>query len=256
MNPMLKPISDLIVPRVAGLSLDPRDLDLDALADLEPKSLSSTKPGGITFATSIDKVAALRACAPEFAFVPLAWPTEDHVGTIFRTENPKLWFVRTLRLRLEKCGDSGPSIHKGANVSIDPTAAVGGRGFGYVRTEDGSLLHFPHIGGVSLMDDVEIFPFANVDRGALSNTEIGAGTKVDHYVHVAHNVVVGAHTMLAAKAVLCGSSKVGNHCFVGVGALIKNGVTVGNRCTVGMGAVVIRDVPDGATVVGNPARMI
>jgi len=132
---------------------------------------------------------------------------------------------------------------------------IGRDGFHFVK--DGKYkdwLHFPHVGRVVIEDDVEIFPFANVDRGTLGETRICRGAKIDHYVHVSHNVVVGEHTVLTAGVVLCGGSRIGHHSWAGIGSMVKEKVKVGNEVTLGMGAVVIRDVPDGQTVAGVPAK--
>ncbi|MHC4470151.1 MAG: hypothetical protein ACYS99_04240 [Planctomycetota bacterium] len=148
----------------------------------------------------------------------------------------------------------GDGCRIGANVRIDEGATVGTRGFGFVRNEEGRLEHFPQVGGVILEDGVEVFAQANVDRGTLGDTRIGAGSKIDHHAHVSHNCDVGRDTLVCAHAILGGGSTVGDRCFIGLGAAIREKRRVGDDAVVGMNAVVARDVPTGATVAGVPAR--
>lgn len=149
-----------------------------------------------------------------------------------------------------------PCVKVGQRVAVRPGAVVGAPGLGWARRPDGVLVPFPQVAGVVLEDDVSIGGCATIDRGSLTDTVIGRGTKVDNLVHVGHGAVVGEHSIVVAGAVLCGSVRVGSRCFIGAGALLREGVQVGDGATVGMGAVVVRDVGAGETVVGNPARVM
>lgn len=144
----------------------------------------------------------------------------------------------------------------GDNVVIGSCSVIGSCGYGYSKNEQGELELFPHIGGVIIEDDVEIGTNTSIDRGALGNTVIRKGCKIDNLVIIAHNVEVGEHSLVIGGAILCGSSKVGNACWIAPGACIRNGKKVGNNCTVGLGAIVTKDMPDGETWVGNPAKPI
>jgi UDP-3-O-[3-hydroxymyristoyl] glucosamine N-acyltransferase len=90
----------------------------------------------------------------------------------------------------------------------------------------------------------------------LDDTVIGAGTKIDNLVHVAHNAVIGKNCMLVCHCGIGGSVVLGDNVWVGMGAQIRNGFRVGSHAVIGMGAVVTKDVPEGVTVVGNPAKEI
>lgn len=147
-------------------------------------------------------------------------------------------------------------VRIGKNVTIRGHCVIGSHGFAFPRDRDGTLVRLPHIGGVVIKDDVEIFPFTNVDRSTFGNTVIGMGAKIDHFVHVSHNTRVGEKCFVAAGAILCGSSSVGANSWVGVGAMIKESVKVGRETLVGLGAVVIRDVDDGDVVAGVPAKSL
>lgn len=136
--------------------------------------------------------------------------------------------------------------------------SIGGQGFGYARAEDGSLVAILHLGDIEIGNNVEIHSNVCIDRATKDGefTEIGDGTKIDNLVHIAHNCKIGKHNLICAGAIIGGSVVTGDRCFIGIGAMIKNKVRIGNDVTIGAGAVVLKDVPDGWTVVGNPARKL
>ena len=131
------------------------------------------------------------------------------------------------------------------------------QGFGFEKV-DGKWLHIPHSGKVIIGNEVEIFEGTNIVRATADDgtTEIGDGTKIDYGVHVAHNVKIGKNCLVVAGTIIGGSTVIGNDCYLGIGCMIKNRVKIGNGVTVGMGAVVLKDIPDGETWVGNPARKL
>lgn len=142
------------------------------------------------------------------------------------------------------------------NVTIGFNNVIGKSGFGYAREPDGTLVRMPHNGYVILHENVEIGSNTCIDRAVVGSTVIGAGTKIDNLVHIAHGVKIGKNCIIVAGTVIGGSSEIGDNCTIGINASIKNKVKIGNNVTVGMGAVVLKDVPDGVTVVGNPARIL
>jgi UDP-3-O-[3-hydroxymyristoyl] glucosamine N-acyltransferase LpxD len=142
----------------------------------------------------------------------------------------------------------------GADVVIHAGAVIGADGFGYQRDEDARLWHFPHLGGVVIADRVEIGANTCIDRGTLSDTVIEEGVKIDNLVHIAHNVRIGADSVVVASVFVGGSTPIGARTWIGAGATLRDGIEVGDEGFVGLGAVVLKDVPPGVTVVGNPAR--
>ena len=144
----------------------------------------------------------------------------------------------------------------GRNCIIGSHAVLGQRGFGFVRAEDGSLVHFPQVGRVVLEDDVEVKSCTVVDRPGLGETRILRGSKVDNLCQVGHGARVGPHAVVAACAELGASVVLGEGAWMGPDACSIENVSIGKGAFVGVGAVVLRDVPDGAVVAGSPAEPI
>jgi UDP-3-O-[3-hydroxymyristoyl] glucosamine N-acyltransferase LpxD len=130
---------------------------------------------------------------------------------------------------------------------------IGGPGFGWYGNPP---KRFPHIGGIVFGLGVEIGANTTIDRGAIASTVIRDNVKIDNGVHVGHNVHIGESSILTAHCCIGGSVRIGERCWIGLGAQIKNQIEIGDGATVGMGAVVVKDVPSGVTVVGNPARIL
>jgi UDP-3-O-[3-hydroxymyristoyl] glucosamine N-acyltransferase len=145
----------------------------------------------------------------------------------------------------------------GNKVSIHAGVYFSDAGFGYEKI-GGEWVHIPHSGIVSIGHGVEVFSGTNIVRATADDgvTAIGAGTKIDYNCHIAHNVKIGKRCLIIAGAIIGGSVEIGDDCYLGIGCMIKNKVKIGNGVTIGMGAVVLKDVPDGATVVGNPGRVL
>jgi UDP-3-O-[3-hydroxymyristoyl] glucosamine N-acyltransferase len=179
----------------------------------------------------------------------------DMGKTLIVVKNPRLSFARILReFFVEE--KRIRTFYMEKNIIVHATAVIGADGFGYERNEKGELEKFPSIGGVIIEDNVEIGACTCIDRGTLGDTIIREGCKIDNLVHIAHNVEIGKHSIIVAHATICGSAQIGEYCWIGPHAVIRDKVTVGNRVMVGMGAVVTKDVPDGVTVMGVPAREV
>ena len=101
----------------------------------------------------------------------------------------------------------------GNRVIIHSGAVIGSDGFGMVN-EKGVWRKMPQLGGVTIGDDVEIGANTTIDRGTLENTVIETGAKLDNQIQIAHNVVIGAHTAIAACVGVAGSTRIGKHCMI------------------------------------------
>ena len=126
----------------------------------------------------------------------------------------------------------------GNNVILHSGAIIGADGFGYVRDGANGYVKFPQIGTVTIENDVEIGANSCVDRGALGETRIGEGTKIDNLVQIAHNVRIGKRVIIAAQTGISGSTVVEDDCIIGgqVGmgdhALVKSGAIIGSQAGV------------------------
>jgi UDP-3-O-[3-hydroxymyristoyl] glucosamine N-acyltransferase len=119
----------------------------------------------------------------------------------------------------------------GDGVLVQAGAVLGAMGFGYVRGEDGRYVRFPQQGRLVIEDDVEIGANTTIDRGALGETRIGAGTKIDNQVHIGHNCAIGKDVVIAAQVGISGS------CVVGDGVVMAGQVGLGDHVTIGPGVI-------------------
>jgi len=140
----------------------------------------------------------------------------------------------------------------GHRVIIHSGTVIGADGFGYVF-DGGIHRKIQQVGNVIIHDDVEIGANAAIDRGALGATVIGAGTKIDNLVHIAHNVVVGRHCLIMGQVGFAGSTRLGDYVVIASQSGIAGHLNLGNQSTVGAKSGVMRDVPDGGVVLGIPA---
>jgi UDP-3-O-[3-hydroxymyristoyl] glucosamine N-acyltransferase len=134
----------------------------------------------------------------------------------------------------------------GDRVVIHPGCHIGQDGFGYVAIKDGQL-KVPQIGRVLLHDDVEIGAGCSIDRGGMRDTVIGAGTKIDNLVQIAHNVVIGKNCIIVAQTGLSGSVTLEDNVVLAGRVGVIPHVTIGKGAVLAARSSVIRDVPPGET---------
>jgi UDP-3-O-[3-hydroxymyristoyl] glucosamine N-acyltransferase len=145
-----------------------------------------------------------------------------------------------------------PGTRVGARCRIHSGAVLGGDGFGFA-TSRGEHRKVPQLGRVVVGDDVEIGANTTIDRGALGDTVIGRGTKIDNLVMVAHGVEVGEHALLVAQSGIAGSAKLGNGVTIAAQSGVAGHLSVGDRAAVAAKTAVFQDVEAGAVVSGIPA---
>lgn len=175
---------------------------------------------------------------------------------------------------------AGTLIHAGARVGdrvvigrrcvIQSNAAIGNDGFSFVTPEPGSvetakatgevrgtnavIRRVNSLGTVIVGDDVEVGAGATIDRGTITATRIGSGTKIDNLVQVGHNVVVGENCMLCGHVGIAGSSRIGDRVVLAGQVGVADHIVIGDDCVVGAQSGVGRDVPPRSVHFGTPSQ--
>jgi UDP-3-O-[3-hydroxymyristoyl] glucosamine N-acyltransferase len=141
----------------------------------------------------------------------------------------------------------------GNRVTIHAGASIGQDGFGFAMGRAGHQ-KVPQIGRVIIQDDVEIGANTTIDRGALRDTVIGEGTKIDNLVQIGHNVVVGRHCIIVAQTGISGSAELGDFVALGGQVGVVGHVKIGTGAQIAGSSNVRGDVPPGVRWGGTPAK--
>lgn len=142
----------------------------------------------------------------------------------------------------------------GARVILHSGVVIGGDGFGYdFDPKQGRHVKITHTGYVQIDDDVEIGANTTIDRGRFGKTHIGEGVKIDNLVMIAHNVVVGPHSIIVAQTGISGSTSLGRYVTLAGQVGLAGHLTVGDRATVTAQSGINKDVPAGALLSGHHA---
>jgi UDP-3-O-[3-hydroxymyristoyl] glucosamine N-acyltransferase len=141
----------------------------------------------------------------------------------------------------------------GDRVTIHPGCRVGQDGFGYQLTA-GRHAKIPQVGRVIIQDDVDIGAGCTIDRGAMGDTVIGEGTKIDNLVQIGHNVRIGRHCIIVAQTGISGSVTLEDWVVLGGQVGIADHLTIGEGAQIGASSGLMHDVPAGAKWVGAPAK--
>jgi UDP-3-O-[3-hydroxymyristoyl] glucosamine N-acyltransferase len=142
-----------------------------------------------------------------------------------------------------------PGCSLGKRVIVHSGAVIGADGFG-IAPEAGRWVKIPQIGAVRVGDDVEIGANTTIDRGALDDTVLEEGVKLDNLVQIAHNVRVGAHTAIAGCAGVAGSADIGRHCTIGGAAVILGHLRIVDHVHISAGTLISRSILKPGTYTG------
>jgi len=146
-------------------------------------------------------------------------------------------------------------VRIGARCILHSGSIVGADGFGFAP-DAGTWQKIPQVGSVVVGDDVEIGANTTIDRGAIEDTIIEEGVKLDNLVQIAHNVRLGAHTVIAAMAGVAGSTKVGERCMIAGGVIIMNSLNICDDVMFTFGSVVTKSVDEPGKYSGQlPAEL-
>lgn len=159
--------------------------------------------------------------------------------------------------RLEANVYIAPDTRIGMRARVLPGAVIGGRGFGLARTKAG-WIEVPQLGRVVIGNDVEVGANTTIDRGALDDTVIEDGVKLDNQIQVAHNCRIGAGTAIAACVGIAGSTTIGRHCLIGGAAVIGGHIEIADNVLLFGHAMVTKSITVsgqyGSGIPAQPAR--
>jgi len=142
-----------------------------------------------------------------------------------------------------------PGCRIGARAIIHSGVVIGADGFG-IAADDGCWVKIPQIGSVLIGDDVEIGANCCIDRGALEDTVLEDGVKLDNQIQIGHNCRIGAHTAMAGCAGVAGSTRIGRHCSIGAGARILGHLEICDHVRVSANTVISHSIREAGTYTG------
>ena len=144
-----------------------------------------------------------------------------------------------------------PGCIIGDRVIVHSGAVIGSDGFGFARKANGSWYKIPQTGRVVIGDDVEIGANTTIDRGALDDTVIAEGVKLDNQIQIGHNVRIGAHTAIAGCVGIAGSTRIGERCMIGGQAGIIGHLEIASDVVVSAGTLVTKSISRKGVYTGN-----
>ncbi|CAM8351992.1 LpxD UDP-3-O-[3-hydroxymyristoyl] [Candidatus Methylopumilus universalis] len=134
----------------------------------------------------------------------------------------------------------------GKNCTLYAGCVIGSDGFGYAK-DDSRWLAIPQIGRVTLGDNVDIGSNSTIDRGALDDTMISSGVKIDNLVQIGHNCMIGENTIIAGCVGIAGSAKIGKNCAIGGAAMILGHLSITDDVTISPGSMITRSIKTSGT---------
>lgn len=156
------------------------------------------------------------------------------------------------RTRIHSGAVVGHHCEVGENCEIHANAVLGSDGFGYIPQRTGTPVKIPQIGRVVLENDVEIGANTSIDRGAIGDTRIGAGTKIDNLCHIAHNCQIGKNCLITAGFMTAGSTTIGDRFSCGGDVVVADHITICDDVSLGGRSGVTKDITAPGAYTGYP----
>lgn len=147
------------------------------------------------------------------------------------------------------------SVKIGSDCIIRENTVIGSDGLTTRRDNTGKVVTIPQFGGVTIENNVQIGANTVIGKGAIDDTVIHSGCRIDNSCFISHNVQLGEDTLVVGETIMFGSSSTGKQAFISGNSTIRDGVSIGENALVGMGSVVVKPVPNGGVVKGNPATL-
>jgi len=170
---------------------------------------------------------------------------------------PHVYIGKNVRIGKNTIIHSGVKIYEGCiigdNCILHSGVVIGSDGFGFAPTADGSFSKIPQVGNVVLEDNVEVGANTVIDRATMGSTYIKSGTKLDNLIQIAHNVVIGKNTAIAAQTGISGSTKIGDQVMIGGQVGIVGHIQIGDKSRINAQSGVSKSLEVGSTVTGSPA---
>ena len=170
---------------------------------------------------------------------------------------PHVFVGKNVRIGRNVVIHSGVKIYEGCiigdNCILHSVTVIGSDGFGFAPSADGRFSKIPQVGNVILEENVEIGANTVIDRATMGSTLIKSGTKLDNLIQIAHNVVIGKNTVIAAQTGISGSTKIGNQVMIGGQVGIVGHIQIGDKARINAQSGVSKSLDTGAAVTGSPA---
>ena len=144
----------------------------------------------------------------------------------------------------------------GKNTFIQSGTTIGSSGFGYLVEDDGTRTCVPHLGGVTIGENVRIGSMVCIQRGCLSDTVIEDYVRIDNMCHISHNDVIKRGAMLVVGTIVAGSAVIGENTWLGPGTIVNDGIEIADCVYTGTGTVVNKSLPKQIVAIGVPAKKL
>lgn len=146
------------------------------------------------------------------------------------------------------------SVRIGNDVIIRENTVIGSDGLTRMRDTNGKIVTIPQFGGVTIEDNVQIGALTIIAKGAIDDTIIRTGCRIDNSCFISHNVELGEDSVIVGETIMFGSSSTGKQAFISGNVAVRDGIHIGDNTFVGMGSTVIHPVENGKIVKGSPAK--